>query len=174
MAIPVASRRGTGENDVRCSSRPLRPSVRSDWNRSTRRTRRFKRRTSSEPARAAPAMKLENLAEGADECPLIRMFDVDSRQIAALRRACHELAGKRITSFLLHDEPWMTADRRLIRQSGRRDCGLRRIGASASSQLDFRVDRFQFVAGVVDFHLPVDAALGAGDINGPCSDFFLK
>lgn len=32
---------------------------------------------------------------------------------------------------------------------------------SALSQLDFRVDRGEFAAGVVDLHLPVDAALDA-------------
>ncbi len=33
-------------------------------------------------------------------------------------------------------------------------------GTSALSQLDFRVERLEFTAGVADFHLPVDAALG--------------
>ena len=36
---------------------------------------------------------------------------------------------------------------------------------SALSQLDFRVDRSEFAAGVVDLHLPVDAALGAIDVR---------
>ena len=33
--------------------------------------------------------------------------------------------------------------------------------ASALSQLNFRVDRGKFAAGVADLHLPVDAALAA-------------
>ena len=36
---------------------------------------------------------------------------------------------------------------------------------SALSQLNFRVDRLEFPAGVVDLHLPVDAALGAVDVG---------
>ena len=38
------------------------------------------------------------------------------------------------------------------------------IQASALSQLNSRVDRGKFAAGVADLHLPVDAALGAVDI----------
>ncbi len=37
--------------------------------------------------------------------------------------------------------------------------------ARALSQLNFRVDRREFAAGVVDLHLPVDAALGAVDVG---------
>src|SRR6267154_1957424 len=36
---------------------------------------------------------------------------------------------------------------------------------SALSQLDFRVDRDEFAAGVVDLHLPINAALGAVDVG---------
>jgi len=38
---------------------------------------------------------------------------------------------------------------------------------SALSNLDFGVDGFEFAAGVFDFHLPVDAALGRVDVGGP-------
>ena len=36
---------------------------------------------------------------------------------------------------------------------------------SALSQLDFRVERLEFTAGVADFHLPVDAALGGVGVD---------
>ena len=39
------------------------------------------------------------------------------------------------------------------------------FGTSALSQLNFRVDRREFAAGVVDLHLPVDAALCAVDVG---------
>ena len=38
------------------------------------------------------------------------------------------------------------------------------IRPSALSQLDFRVDGFEFAASLVDLHLPVDAALSAVDV----------
>jgi hypothetical protein len=37
--------------------------------------------------------------------------------------------------------------------------------SSALSQLDFRVHRLEFVAGVVDLHLPVYAALDGVDVG---------
>ena len=36
--------------------------------------------------------------------------------------------------------------------------------ASALSQLNFGIDGFEFAAGVVDFHLPIDAALSFVDV----------
>ena len=39
--------------------------------------------------------------------------------------------------------------------------------ASALSQLEFGIDRLEFAAGIVDFHLPVDTALGFVDVSGP-------
>ena len=45
---------------------------------------------------------------------------------------------------------------------------------SALSNLRFGVDRLEFVSGVVDFHLPVDAALGGIDVGGPGGGFLLQ
>ena len=42
---------------------------------------------------------------------------------------------------------------------------------SAVSQLNFRVDGLQFGAGVVDFHLPIDATLGFSDVARPSGCF---
>ena len=36
--------------------------------------------------------------------------------------------------------------------------------SSALSQLNFGIDRLEFTAGIVDFHLPIDAALSFVDI----------
>ncbi len=38
------------------------------------------------------------------------------------------------------------------------------LGTSALSQLNFGIDGFEFTAGIVDSHLPVDAALSGVDI----------
>ena len=43
--------------------------------------------------------------------------------------------------------------------------------SSALSHLDFRVNAHQLCAGIVDFHLPVDAALAAVDVAGPGGGF---
>ena len=45
---------------------------------------------------------------------------------------------------------------------------------SALSQLDFRVDRLQFSAGIVDSHLPIDATLCSVDVARPCFSFLTQ
>jgi len=42
------------------------------------------------------------------------------------------------------------------------------------SEQNLRVDGLEFAASVFDIHLPVNAALGVGDVDGPSLDFFLK
>ena len=58
------------------------------------------------------------------------------------------------------------ADRRRLETNPR--------GPSALSQLDFRVEGLEFTAGVVDFHLPVDAALRGVDVGRPGGQFGLQ
>ena len=36
--------------------------------------------------------------------------------------------------------------------------------ASALSQLNFGIDRLEFASGIVNFHLPIDTALGTVDV----------
>ena len=48
------------------------------------------------------------------------------------------------------------------------------IQASAPSQLNFRVNGGELAAGVVDLHVPVDAALGGVDVSGPSRGFFAE
>ena len=43
--------------------------------------------------------------------------------------------------------------------------------ASALSHLNFGIDGLEFVAGVADLHLPIDAALSLVDVRGPSRDF---
>ena len=42
---------------------------------------------------------------------------------------------------------------------------------SALSGLDCGVDRFEFAAGVIDFHLPVNASLAGVHVDGPGGGF---
>jgi hypothetical protein len=46
--------------------------------------------------------------------------------------------------------------------------------ASALSQLNCRVNRFQFRSGVVDFHLPIDTTLRGVDVVRPCRGFLAE
>ena len=53
------------------------------------------------------------------------------------------------------------------------DAGLVHLSGmkSALSQLNFRVDRFQFCPSVLNSHLPIDAPLRSVHIGGPCLGF---
>src|SRR5215213_4552840 len=48
------------------------------------------------------------------------------------------------------------------------------LPTSAASTLDFGVEAFEFMAGVVDFELPVDAALLGVGFLGPGADLRLQ
>jgi hypothetical protein len=51
-------------------------------------------------------MKIEFLADGAPECPLVRLFWFKREEIAELRGVLRELAAERLTSYDLHARPW--------------------------------------------------------------------
>lgn len=51
-------------------------------------------------------MKVEYLHSGADDCPLIRLFDYDPADADALRDACLSLAAGRLAEFNVHAQPW--------------------------------------------------------------------
>jgi hypothetical protein len=46
--------------------------------------------------------------------------------------------------------------------------------SSGLSQLNLRVDGFEFDTGVVDFHLPIDSTLDGVNIFVPCGGFFAE
>lgn len=52
-------------------------------------------------------MKLEFLPDGAEECPLIRLYDFEAAEIDALCEACRGLADGGILEFPLHAETWV-------------------------------------------------------------------
>lgn len=54
-------------------------------------------------------MKIEFLAEGSPDCPLIRIFQFQPGEVEALRTACRELAEGNRTEFALHEQPWIEA-----------------------------------------------------------------
>lgn len=52
-------------------------------------------------------MKIEFLADGAADCPLIRMYDYRTDEIKMLCQVCRDLAEGRTREFALHDQPWV-------------------------------------------------------------------
>ena len=45
---------------------------------------------------------------------------------------------------------------------------------SAQSRLNFGIDRFEFTSGIIDFHLPIDAALSVVDVLRPVMNPFAQ
>lgn len=54
-------------------------------------------------------MKVDFLADGCLECPLIRIFEFQAGEAEALRMACQELADGKRTEFALHEQSWVEA-----------------------------------------------------------------
>jgi len=71
-------------------------------------------------------MKLEFLADGSDDCPLIRLYDFDVTGATRLREAFRALSDGARQSIPLHEEWWMRSveDCQLILRLGKRDLGV--------------------------------------------------
>lgn len=50
-------------------------------------------------------MKLEFLARGSPDCPLIRIYEFNSKETYQLRRTALQLARSKETAVLLHKDP---------------------------------------------------------------------
>ncbi len=62
-------------------------------------------------------MKIEFLADGAEDCPLIRLFEFEPVvEVTYLIEACRDLASGRISEFALFEQPWVEtiADSRFV------------------------------------------------------------
>jgi hypothetical protein len=77
---------------------------------------------------------MEFLAEGSDDCPLIRLYDFDLEEAAKLRELFLQLANGTLASIPLHEQEFINSIEqcRLLLLVDRRD-----IGISLSSSLDF-------------------------------------
>jgi hypothetical protein len=71
-------------------------------------------------------MKLEFLAEGSDDCPLIRLYDFDQTGAKRLREAFAALADGLRQSIALHEEWWVRSveNCELELRLGKRDLGV--------------------------------------------------
>src|SRR5262245_20483833 len=72
-------------------------------------------------------LKLEYLADGSPDCPLIRLYDFVPADIAALRAACLDVAEGREQELALHVQPWVCAIEScaLVLSGGRRNKGVK-------------------------------------------------
>ena len=71
-------------------------------------------------------MKLEFLAEGSEDCPLIRLYDFDVTGAIRLREAFRALSDGSRQTIPLHQEWWMQSleDCELVLRLGKRDLGV--------------------------------------------------
>ena len=71
-------------------------------------------------------MKLEFLADGSDDCPLICLYDFDATDATRLKEAFHTLSEGSRQSIPLHEEWWMEPldDCQLDLRLGKRDLGI--------------------------------------------------
>jgi hypothetical protein len=77
-------------------------------------------------------MKLEFLADGSPDCPLIRLYAFDQSEILRFKDLISTLSLGTATNISLHEQPWInpvdgcTVEMRL----GKRDQGIKQIGPS--------------------------------------------
>ena len=58
----------------------------------------------------------------------------------------------------------MHGNRETLETPAPQDAGRSGKASSALSQLNFGIDRLEFASGIVNFHLPIDTALGTVDV----------
>jgi hypothetical protein len=77
-------------------------------------------------------MKLEFLAEGSKECPLIRLYSFDQSAVLQLMNLISALAAGTTTNASLHEQPWIEplGGCELKLCLGGRDEGVAQIGPS--------------------------------------------
>jgi hypothetical protein len=75
-------------------------------------------------------MKLEYLAEGSQDCPLIRLYEFDQPEVLRLRKIAVSLANRSAVNIALHDERDVEAvsSCKLILRSGPKDAGVVQTG----------------------------------------------
>lgn len=116
-------------------------------------------------------MKVEFLAEGAAECPLIRLFDYRAGELERLLIACSELGDQRRAEFPLHDQPWVesVAGCQFTWRAGARNAGVQLPASGTAFVLELAGEAWREVS---DKLLPfIDGSGGynwltnEGDVN---------
>jgi hypothetical protein len=109
--------------------RPTDRAIRTSAERATARgySRRVTRRPDAGGFPREAIMKIEFMDQGADVCPLVRLFDYRPAEVNRLRQACNDLADGRLKEFALHDQPWVEpiAGSRFYWRAALKDFGVR-------------------------------------------------
>lgn len=97
-------------------------------------------------------MKLEFLAAGSADCPLIRLYDFDRTEVARLFAALSALASRNVESLALHDLPGVeaVADCRLFLRAGAKDKGAVCLPGLARFDCVLTAESWDNVAGLVE------------------------
>jgi hypothetical protein len=97
-------------------------------------------------------MKIEFLADGAEDCPLIRIYDYRVEEIEILRQACRELAAGRIAEYRLHEQPWVDAmdGCRFTWRTGSKKFGVQRQSSRNEFVLENSEDGWRGVEGLLE------------------------
>jgi hypothetical protein len=79
------------------------------------------------------SVKLEYIAEGSQDCPLIRLYSFDQPEVLRLRKIVEALSNRSAVSMALHDERGVesVSSCKLILRSGTKDVGVLQTGPSA-------------------------------------------
>jgi hypothetical protein len=93
-------------------------------------------------------MKIEFLADGDPDCPLIRLSDYKAGELEQLRTVCFELADRRRNDFAFHDQPWIESvgDCKFVWRGGRQDVGVRLPAVGMPFVLEFSDEGWREVA----------------------------
>ena len=93
-------------------------------------------------------MKIEFLASGAEECPLIRLFEFQMSEVKQLREVCLALAEDEITEFALHDQRWVNSisNCQFVWRMGSKDTGVMRPNEDEPFVLELSQEAWREVA----------------------------
>jgi hypothetical protein len=77
-------------------------------------------------------MKLEFLADGSPDCPLIRLYAFDQSEVLRLKDLIRALGSGTTTNISLHEQPWIAPvdGCKLEMSLGKRDQGVKQVGLS--------------------------------------------
>jgi hypothetical protein len=97
-------------------------------------------------------MKLEFLAVGSDDCPLVRVYDFTTSEVARLFAAFSSLASGGQQSIAVHESPGTEAVSgcRLFLRAGTRDRGLVQLPGPASFECILTPESWDNVAGLTE------------------------
>ena len=97
-------------------------------------------------------MKIEFLADGAEDCPLIRMYDYRLEDIRLMQQMCRDLAAKTIEEIRLHDQSWIEPVNscRFIWRTDKKNLGVRRPPDDYEFVLEYNEEGWHELDGLLE------------------------